>query len=35
LSIVWVRRSESGPVRRPESDPPEGRSFYDDITRRQ
>jgi hypothetical protein len=24
----WVRRSESGPVRRSESDPPEGRLFY-------
>src|SRR5436190_9516716 len=31
----WVRRSEIRPVRRSESDPPEGRSFYADLARRQ
>jgi hypothetical protein len=31
---TWGRRSEISPVRRSESDPPEGRSFYDDLTKR-
>jgi len=32
---AWARRSESDPVRRSGSDPPEGPSFYVDLTRRQ